>query len=191
MNLNPYLQSHEMDGNLGVDDGLFGHGKCAGAQSDQMRDGKVGVSIYYLDTLLNIGSNKLRVMVDDVTMDVTIAVNPSTFASGIDSLDEKLSEGTSNDIVFRGRLGMDKLWVKGKPIQHFDIPGTLMMNGEAKEIRMNGSIRDYREGGVEMLLYMHYDITLSDFNLDEQLPGFAKTGCIEMLQGLMVPTSKD
>lgn len=157
----------------------------------QLRDGKVGISIYYADTLLNIGSKKLRVMVDNETMDITIMVHPSTFRTGIDSLDNKLKQGALDDIVFKGRLGLNQLWTIGKPTQHFNIPGKLLINGKEGSILMNGSIRDYREGGVEMLLYMHYDLTLSDFELDETLPGFAATGCIEMLQGLLVPTSMD
>lgn len=170
---------------------FFGSANAQSGKTFQLRDGKVGVSIYYLDTLLNIGSNELRVRVDNVTMDITIAVNPSTFKIGIDSLDEKLRQGFHSDVVFRGRLGLNQLWTKGKPVQHFDIPGTLIINGESKDILMNGSIRDYQEGGVEMLLYVHYDLTLSDFNLEEKLLGFATTGCIEMLQGLLVPTSMD
>lgn len=157
----------------------------------RLRDGKVGVSIYYLDTLLNIGSNELRIMVDDVTMDITISVNPRTFKTGIDSLDDKLNKGSSDDIIFRGRLGLNQLWAKGKSAQHFNIEGTLFINRESREILMNGSLRDHREGGVEMLLYIHYDLALADFNLEEALPGFASTGCIEMLQGLMIPTSMD
>lgn len=157
----------------------------------QIRDGKLGVSIYYEDTLLNIGSNKLKVLIDQNTMDITIIVDKSTLRTGIDSLDSKLQSGTTGDIRFNGRIGLPQLWVKGKPVQHFDIPGTLTVNDQTEEILIEGSIRDYREGGVEMLLYMHYDLELAKFGLDKTLPGFASTGCIEMMQGVLVPSSFD
>ncbi|MCF8278107.1 MAG: hypothetical protein K9J17_15340 [Flavobacteriales bacterium] len=159
----------------------------------QIRDGKVGISIYYQDTLLNIGSHKLRMMINNVNMEVVIAVSPNTFSTGIDSLDLKLREGSQNDVVFRGVLGLDQLWTKNKSTQHFDAEGELTLNGRTESVVLKGALSDFQVGpNLDCMMYLHYDITLSDFGLDETLPdGFAETGCMEILQPLSLPTSRD
>ncbi len=155
------------------------------------RDGKLGISIYYVDTLLTVGSSKLKVTIDNETMDILIMVKPKTLKTGIDSLDRKLSEGIHRDIVFKGQINLNQIQTKGRPVQKFDVTGTLTINERTKNITMQGRLQHYEEGpGIESLLYLHYDIELTDFGLDEKLLGFANNGCIEMLQGLLIPTSK-
>jgi len=154
------------------------------------RDGKLGISIYYVDTLLAIGSNDLRLLIDNETRDILIAVNPNTLKTKVDSLDDMLTSGFYNDIVFKGQIGLNQVQTKGRSLQKFDVTGNLTINRHTKHIVMQGTLQHFEEGpGVESLLYLHYDINLVDFGLDKTLPGFANDGCVEILQGLLLPTS--
>jgi|GEM_PF-5058746 len=157
----------------------------------QMRDGKLGISVYVNDSLHNIGCEKVRMMIDNETMNITIAVNPSTIVTHIDSLDTKIKQTRFDDVVFRGELGIKHLATKGKSPQHFNVEGKLTLNGVIRNIEMSATLSNFQQGpDIESMLYLHYDLRLSDFELEEKLPGFAEEVCIEVLQPLLMPTSK-
>jgi len=170
---------------------LIGSATAQEAKLHVVKDGRAGVSIYYRDTLLSIGSNKVRILLDDQTKEITIRMNPSSFRTGIDSLDVKLKNGIHQDVVFRGTIGLDRLFKRDKSDQNFEVEGELELNGVVREISMNGSLRESQQGmGITSMLYLHFDPELSQFGLDEALPHFAEFGCVEILQPLSLPENR-
>lgn len=167
----------------------------AGAQNTEgyeIRDGRIGISIYFQDTLIDLGSNKLWLFIDYHSKRIKIKVDPATFHCGIDTLDEKLENGNFRTVTFEGVLDIDRLSVQGKAPQHFEIEGDLELNEVTQPIIMKATLSDFRQGpNIECLLYVHYDLLLSDFYLDEVLPDFGESACIEMLQTLKLPTERD
>jgi polyisoprenoid-binding protein YceI len=156
-----------------------------------MRDGKLGISVYYSDTLRNFGCDKVRMMIDNESMEVTIAVNPSTIITQIDSLDEKLKQTRFDDVVFRGQLGIKQLSTKGKSPKDFVVEGKLSMHDVTRQIEMSATLSNYQQGpDIESMLYLHFDLLLSEYGFSDELPGFSDEVCIEILQPLLSPTSK-
>ena len=172
---------------------LFGFGIANGqvAEMNQVRPGKIGISIYYMDTLLNIGSNKLNVYVNDQTEEIVIRLNPSSLRTGIDSLDQKLRDGFMNEVVFKGSFGLSKLWETGQLPRSFEMEGEMTIEGITSSISMNGSVQQSQQGmGINGLLYLHFDPELHAFGLDEKLPEFADFGCVEILQPISIANSR-
>ncbi|MBI1287799.1 MAG: hypothetical protein GC178_09490 [Flavobacteriales bacterium] len=158
----------------------------------EIRDGRIGISVYVQDTLLDFGSNKLWLFIDYHSKRIKIKVDPTTFHCGVDSLDEKLENGNFRSVTFDGVLDIDRLSVQAKAPQHFEIEGDLELNGVTQQIIMMATLSDFRQGpNIECLLYIHYDMLLRDFYLDETLPNFGESACIEMLQTLKLPTERD
>jgi len=148
-----------------------------------LRSGKIGISIYYGDDLLNIGSSKLLVLIDETTQEITIRLDPATLKTGIDSLDAQLRSGIQQEIVFKGSIPLNFIMQKDKRFKTFEVEGDLTVNGITKPVSLFGSLRKSEQGmGIDGLLYLHFDPELKDFGLDQMLPLFADFGCVEILQ---------
>lgn len=158
----------------------------------ELRDGKVGVSIYHQDTLLNFGSNHLRTVVHHDSKKIELSVDPSTFHSGIDTLDLKLHEGEFDRVLYKGEMMIEHIAVQSKAPQHFEIQGELQLNGVTRPLILKATFRDFRQApNVECLLEINFTLNLSDFGLNETLPDFGESGSVEILQGLILPTTRD
>ena len=148
-----------------------------------VRHGKVGISIYYGDELLNIGSTKLLVLIDERTQEITIKLDPATLKTGVDSLDVKLRTGIQQEILFKGTIPLNLIMQKDKRFKTFEVEGELTVNGVTKPVSLFGSLRKSEQGmGIDGLLYLHFDPKLKDFDLHHLLPLFADFGCVEILQ---------
>ncbi|MFM1875111.1 MAG: hypothetical protein RL266_848 [Bacteroidota bacterium] len=157
------------------------------AQMNQLRPGKIGISIYMDDTLINVGSTKLKVVINDQTKGIIIRLDPSTLRTGIDSLDVKLKALKWDEVVFEGEIDLDKLWQIDDVDQSFEVEGDLTVNDESQQVSMYGSLRESQQGmDVNGLLYLHFDPLLIDFGLDEVLPQFAEHACVEILQPVSI-----
>lgn len=157
----------------------------------QVRMGKIGISIYYQDELITIGSNSVRLEIDDVTSEMTIRLDPATLKTGIDSLDRALRSRIYQDVIFRGVIGEQRLWEKGDRPSSFEVEGELTIEGVTSSVSLFGSMRKGQQGmGVDGILYLHFDPELKDYELDERLPGFAEFGCVEILQPLEIESDR-
>lgn len=158
----------------------------------EIRDGKLGISINCNDTLLTFGSNKLRTFINFTTKEIELSINPSTLRSGVDSLDLPLEEGNYYDVVFRGELMIDQITVQSKAPQQVEIHGELELNGQTRPMILQGIFRDFRQApSVQCLLEVSFELSLTDFGLDERFPAFGKVASVEMLQTLLIPTERD
>lgn len=158
---------------------------------NEVRPGKIGISIYYKDTLLSIGSNKLKIVIDEQSNEIVIRLEPSTLKTGIDSLDRKLQAGFLPEAVYVGTIGLDKIWETGERARSFEVEGDLNINEVKQPITMFGSIQESQQGmGINGLLYLHFDPELSAFGLNETLPDFADFGCVEILQPISIANSR-
>lgn len=158
----------------------------------EIRDGKLGVSINYYDTLLTFGSNKLRTFINFKTKEIELSVNPSTLRCGVDSLDMLVEGGEFSDIVFRGEVKVDYITVQSKAPQKVEIHGDLEVNDQTRPMILQGIFRDFRQApNVQCLLEVSFKLNLADFGLDEQFEGFGNVASVEMLQTLLVPSERD
>lgn len=154
-------------------------------------DGTVGISIYYGDTLITIGSRDLITTLQYETADVRIQLDPQTLNSHIDSLDEKIRNVPYGNVVFEGALGVDYINTEDHGPQTFDAEGYLTINGITGLVLMNGSLEHWDSDlGIACMLYLHADIALEDFGLSEVLVDFAPIACIEIRQPLLQPQNR-
>lgn len=152
------------------------------------RNGKVGIGIYYTDTLLNIGSDKLIVVLDYETTEIFMRLSPSDLITGIDSLDEDLQTLALPDVIFKGKLNVPFINTEQHVEEKFDIEGTLTINGVERQVMMSGTLEHMEQGpNLQSMLYIHYDLSLEEFGLKEQLPGFGDNACIEITEAILSP----
>ena len=170
-------------------------GSVAQAQMPEMhriQHGKIGISIYYNDTLISVGSNKLVVLIDEQTRGIIIRLDPSTLTTGIDSLDAKLQKGYHEDVVFEGEIDLDNLWETEDAERSFEVEGDLTINGESQQVSLFGKLLESQQGmDINGLLYLHFDPLLIDFGLDELLPLFAEHACVEILQPIHIANNRN
>jgi hypothetical protein len=156
--------------------------KCGPERSDQY---------IYKDTLLSIGSNKLKIVIAEQSKEIVIRLEPSTLRTGIDSLDKKLQAGFMREVVFEGTIALDKIWETDERARSFEVEGDLTINEVKQPISMSGSIQESQQGmAINGLLYLHFDPELSAFGLNETLPEFAEFGCVEILQPISISNSR-
>lgn len=157
----------------------------------QVRMGKIGISIYYQDTLLTVGSNSVRLIIDDAETKMTIRLDPSTLKTGIDSLDKKLRSRIHQDVVFNGEIVTQEPWIGGDRPESFEIEGDLTIEGVTNQVNIFAKLRKGKQGmGVDGILYLHFDPELADFELDTMLSGFAEFGCVEILQPMVIESDR-
>lgn len=170
---------------------LWGTSQGQIAEMHQLTPGRIGISIYYNDTLINIGSNKLKIIIDEQTDEITIRLDPTTLHSGIDSLDRKLQHGIMPEVVFNGTIDLDKIWETGERSRTFEVEGELTLNDVTEVVSFHGAIREAQQGmGINGILYLHFDPELKDFGLDEKLPHFAEFACVEILQPIHISNNR-
>lgn len=166
-------------------------GAVRAQEMHRIQYGKIGISIFYNDTLINIGSNKLIVVINDQTGGIVIRLDPTTLRTGIDSLDLRLNKGNLQEVVFKGEVDLDKLWETKDTERYFEIEGELTINGETRVVSFHGNLRESQQGmDINGLLYLHFDPLLVDFGLEAVLPQFAEHGCVEILQPLHIANNR-
>lgn len=161
------------------------------AEMNPLKPGRIGISIYFNDTLINIGSNKLKILINEQTDEIIIRLDPTTLHSGIDSLDRKMQSGLMQEVIFRGTIDLDKIWETNDRGRAFEVEGDLTLNDVTEIVSFHGTIRESQQGmDINGLLYLHFDPELAVFGLDEKLPHFADHACVEILQPIKISNNR-
>lgn len=165
-------------------------GNCQDQDPIRTRYGALNINIYYQDTLLNLSSSKVLTVLNYETADIYIKLDPSTIASGYDSINDILINGFYDAVEFRGQLGVGYINPEEHFTQKFESNGDLTINGITQNVYMNGSLTHVDQGpDIACMLYLHLDFAIEDFELDELMEGFAPQACVEIIQPILATSS--
>lgn len=166
--------------------------KAQNTEGYEVRDGKIDISVNYHDSILNFDSRNLKVFIDNNTMRINISLSPSSLSCGVDSIDMQLQQSELEDLVFVGKIGLQRFWIQNKAPQHFEIEGKLTINGISKDIALQGSLFDYRQGPkMEALMSIQFELNVDDFDLRSKLNLSTPLIAIDIVQTIVIPADRD
>jgi hypothetical protein len=85
-------------------------------------------------------------------------------------------------LTYEGKLGVEYIMTKKHPKQQFDVSGTLSCAHNEKDIRGSGRLEHIEAELYSCVLTMSFEMSLSETNLEIQLPGLEDPFRISIMQ---------
>jgi hypothetical protein len=136
------------------------------------RDGHVQAWGEHLGKALVAESHKLKMKLNYETSEVEFRVALNTFTSNCDSFNTLASARPELDLIFEGKMDLPVVATHDHPVQTFKIEGMLNLNGQARAIALQATLRHLFSGTVACRLSANFSFLLSDFNPDLLQQGF-------------------
>jgi len=125
------------------------------------QNGNMVITVVSADTVLKITSKEVLVLLNYENAKFKMKMDKSTFITGIDSLDKKLTLMKYEIIEFNGKLDVDYINTKGHPPIDFEVKGILSTN--QNEIKGAGHLEHISSHGTySCLLTIQFNLKKSD-----------------------------
>lgn len=132
------------------------------------RDGIIGITMSYNDTVLIAGSQHLIITLNYENGDISFKVPYESFRTFIDSIDTNLFKLKNQWMEFKGKLGVPYINTKKHPPQNFDVEGIMLTAVPPANVIAKGRLTHISSGGdiaCELTLKMQF--SLSELNIHE------------------------
>ena len=129
------------------------------------QNGTLEVRAILADSALHLRSKELAILLNYEDATFEMQVNPSSFRTGNDSLDEVLSNLSGNQISLTGKLGLEYINTTGHPPLDFQFTGVLSTSNEM--VGGVGYLEHITNKGLfSCVLTMNFTMKVEDLGVD-------------------------
>jgi hypothetical protein len=154
-------------------------------QRYQTREGNIEVIGSYRDSIIIANSNRLFVLINYETAEIGLTLNPVTLRTTTDSLNMKLINSNTGQVILKGQLNIPYVETLQHPDHKLNFEAELHLNGMVKTIYVNGLLKHIASNEtISCLLTLNFKLRLSDFGID--LPkGWNNEIAIQIFQAVL------
>ena len=165
----------------------------ASAQQDYYYtvDGAMVIRASVNDSLLEVKSDKVTVLIDYDTGEFRLFFDASTLKTGVDSLDARLALDEGHVIHYEGKFGIDHVPTESHPPMDFSVEGYINCSYHNDFIEGKGTLEHLYDATYSCYLNLSFDLTLDQLPFEIPLEGLDENIRIEIVQMVLNQTNSN